>query len=123
MTRSTLLFSCLFCAAALAQPARMQRPPPPGVGQVAPGPAAGEKAIAPAAESGGGGAKRPTCEEARRNARYNVYFDKVEIEKLVQTVSDATCKTFILPENVRGKISIIGPEAGKVAVTADEFYA
>src|SRR6185436_8872687 len=29
----------------------------------------------------------------------------------------------IMPENVRGKISIIGPEKGKVAVTADEFYA
>ncbi len=83
----------------------------------------------PAAPPGGTGAatpaspKKPTCEEVRRTARYNVYFDKVEIEKLVQTVSDATCKTFILPENVRGKISIIGPEAGKVSVTGDEFYA
>jgi general secretion pathway protein D len=47
----------------------------------------------------------------------------VEIDKLVQTVSDATCRTFILPENIRGKISIIGPENGKVEVSADEFYA
>src|SRR6185436_2879444 len=29
----------------------------------------------------------------------------------------------IMPENVRGKISIIGPEAGKQPVSADEFYA
>lgn len=66
--------------------------------------------------------KRATCEQVRRRARFNIYFDKVEIEKLVQTVSDATCKTFILPENVRGKISIIGPEAGKVEVNSDQFY-
>ncbi|MBN9683828.1 MULTISPECIES: type II secretion system secretin GspD [unclassified Corallococcus] len=65
----------------------------------------------------------PTCEQARRNARYGIYFDKVDIEKLVQTVSDATCRTFILPENVRGKISIIGPENGRVEVDADSFYS
>jgi general secretion pathway protein D len=50
-------------------------------------------------------------------------FDKVEIEKLVQTVADATCKTFILPERVAGKISIIGPENGKGDVDADQFYS
>jgi general secretion pathway protein D len=65
----------------------------------------------------------PSCEEVRKNAKYGIYFDKVDIEKLVQTVSDATCKTFILPENVRGKISIIGPENGKVEVNAEQFYA
>ncbi|HSP80839.1 MAG TPA: type II secretion system secretin GspD, partial [Myxococcaceae bacterium] len=65
----------------------------------------------------------PTCEEVRRRARFEIYFDKVEIEKLVQTVADATCKTFILPENVRGRISIIGPERGRVQVDADAFYA
>ncbi|NBD08586.1 MULTISPECIES: type II secretion system secretin GspD [Corallococcus] len=65
----------------------------------------------------------PSCEEARRHARYGIYFDKVDIEKLVQTVSDATCRTFILPENVRGKISIIGPENGRVEVDADSFYS
>ena len=59
----------------------------------------------------------------RKKARFNVYFDKVDIEKLVQTVSDATCRTFILGDNVRGKISIIGPDNGKVDVSADEFYA
>ncbi len=65
----------------------------------------------------------PDCSEVRRKARFNVYFDKVDIEKLVQTVSDATCKTFILGDNVRGKVSIIGPDNGKVEVDADQFYA
>jgi general secretion pathway protein D len=68
-------------------------------------------------------APKKTCEENRRRNKYNIYFDKVEIEKLVQTVSDVTCKTFILPENIRGKISIIGPENGKVEVSAEQFYA
>ncbi|WPB81410.1 hypothetical protein KYC5002_20085 [Archangium violaceum] len=79
----------------------------------------------PPAPAGGGATvqRMPTCEEVRRRARYGIYFDKVDIEKLVQTVSDATCRTFILPENVRGKISIIGPENGKVEVDADQFYA
>ncbi len=67
--------------------------------------------------------KKPSCEDQRKKGKYNIYFDKVEIEKLVQTVSDVTCRTFILPENIRGKISIIGPENGKVEVNADQFYA
>jgi general secretion pathway protein D len=65
----------------------------------------------------------PNCEEVRRKARFNIYFDKVDVEKLVQTVADATCKTFILGENIRGKISVIGPDNGRVEVSADEFYA
>ena len=58
----------------------------------------------------------------RRNARFNTFLKDVAIADLVQTVSDATCKTFILPESVRGKITIIGPENGRSEVTADEFY-
>lgn len=114
MNRLALVALC-WSMVALAQPAPPpgpRRPPAPA----APAPAAGvpEATIAP---------KRPSCEEQRRKGRYNIYFDKVEIEKLVQTVSDVTCKTFILPENIRGKISIIGPENGKVEVNADQFYA
>ncbi|MGO9831109.1 MAG: type II secretion system secretin GspD [Myxococcaceae bacterium] len=77
------------------------------------------KTAAPAAPS----RLTPSCSEVRKNARFNVYFEKVDIEKLVQTVADATCKTFILGENIKGKISVIGPDNGKVEVTADEFYA
>jgi general secretion pathway protein D len=119
---SWMLCLCL----ALAVPALAQRrPPPPGSDTP------GERTISPQAPATGNGAEEanqgprrtPTCEEARRNARYGIYFDKVEIEKLVQTVADATCRTFILPENVRGKISIIGPENGRVEVNADAFYS
>jgi general secretion pathway protein D len=120
-------WSLLLCLALATSPAWAQRrplnPTPP---------AGGERQITPqsnAVTAGGEGAPKgegrttPTCEEARRRARYGIYFDKVDIEKLVQTVSDATCRTFILPENVRGKISIIGPENGRVEVDADQFYA
>ncbi|MBL8919062.1 MAG: type II secretion system secretin GspD [Myxococcaceae bacterium] len=109
---NTRLAFALFCAlsplVALGQQPP-KPPPPPGAAAAAPG-----ATIAP---------RKPSCEETRRKGRYNIYFDKVEIEKLVQTVSDVTCKTFILPENIRGKISIIGPENGKVEVDADQFYA
>ncbi|RKH30930.1 type II secretion system protein GspD [Corallococcus praedator] len=90
-------------------------------GTTPPARATGTAAAAP--EENQGPRQTPSCEEARRRARYGIYFDKVDIEKLVQTVSDATCRTFILPENVRGKISIIGPENGRVEVDADSFYS
>ncbi|MFY0569399.1 type II secretion system secretin GspD [Archangium lansingense] len=115
---SWLLLLCL----AIAAPALAQRRPGPP--QPAGTPA--EREISPQTSPEGGSAsvrQMPTCEEVRRRARYGIYFDKVDIEKLVQTVSDATCRTFILPENVRGKISIIGPENGRVEVDADQFYA
>ncbi len=66
--------------------------------------AAGSDGVASVTQIPAGKRLTPNCDEVRKKARYNIYFDKVEIEKLVQTVSDATCKTFILPENVRGKI-------------------
>ena len=103
------------------QPRPLNPPAPLG------SPRAQERQFVPAAAATPPGApatqQRPTCEQLRRKAKYNIYFDKVELEKLVQTVSDATCKTFILPENIRGKISVIGPENGKVEVDADQFYA
>ena len=85
--------------------------------QIAPRPGAAPGQPAPANRP------QPTCEEVRKAKPFLIYFDKVDIEKLVQTVADATCKTFILPETVRGKISIIGPQNGKGEVTADQFYA
>jgi general secretion pathway protein D len=66
---------------------------------------------------------REGCAELRKTARFTVYFDKVELEKLVQTISDATCRSFIVGENVKGKISIIGPENGRLMLDADQFYA
>lgn len=66
---------------------------------------------------------RAGCAELRKTARFTVYFEHVELEKLVQTISDATCRSFIVAEGVRGKISIVGPESGKVMLDADQFYA
>jgi general secretion pathway protein D len=90
-------------------------PPSPAPTQKASTP---ERALSPAPER-----MTANCEEVRRKAKFNIFFDKVDIEKLVQTVADATCKTFILGENIRGKISVIGPDNGRVEVSADEFYA
>ena len=100
----------------------------PGTGVSSVSPFPGTRQIVPSAPLGStvkakSIRKGPTCDELRRNGRYNIFFDKVDIEKLVQTVADATCKTFILPETVKGKVSIYGPENGKVEVNGDELYA
>jgi general secretion pathway protein D len=68
-------------------------------------------------------AKKLNRKELTRQARYQLDFDKIDIEKLLQTMSNITGKLFILPESIRGKISIIGPEKGKEGVTVDEAYA
>lgn len=96
-----------------APPDAIAAPPPPGGAPGGGTPPAANTVKAP----------KPTCEEVRRKARYNIYFEKVDIEKLVQQVSDATCKTFIVPENIRGKITIVGPENGRAEVDAEGFYA
>ncbi len=66
---------------------------------------------------------REGCVELRKTARFTAYFERVELEKLVQIVSDATCRSFLLAENVKGKISIIGPDNGQVKLDAEQFYA
>lgn len=74
--------------------------------------------IDPSAEKG------PDRAKVRKQGRFQLDFEKVEIDKLIQTMSDLTGKLFILPDNIRGaKISIIGPEHGKMGVTVDEAYA
>ncbi|MBE2248901.1 MAG: type II secretion system secretin GspD [Myxococcus sp.] len=66
---------------------------------------------------------RAGCLELKKTARFTVYFERVELDKLVQTVSDATCKSFIVADSVKGRISIVGPENGKLQLDADQFYA
>ncbi len=108
----------------VAQAPAQAAPPPPTLARPGrPAPAPGEATAKPAPSPVVPDRMTPNCAEVRRKARFNIYFDKVEIEKLVQTVSDASCKTFILAENIHGKISVIGPDNGRVEVTADEFYA
>jgi len=135
--KTLLRLALPLCLLALSLPASAQKPPQPlprppapaggGERQISPTPGTQPQTPAapgaPGAPSAADRPRTPQCEEVRRKARYGIYFDKVDIEKLVQTVADATCKNFILPENVRGKISIIGPENGKMEVNADEFYA
>lgn len=66
---------------------------------------------------------KESCEAVRRDARFNVYFERVELTKLAQTVSDATCRSFIVGDNVKGTISLVGPENGKVKLDAEQFYS
>ena len=66
---------------------------------------------------------KESCETLRLRARFNVHFERVELAKLVQTVSDATCKTFIVGEGVRGTISLVGPQNTSLTLDADQFYA
>src|SRR5260370_29066796 len=65
----------------------------------------------------------PACEALEKHKRFNVLFQHVEIEKLIQTVADATCRTFIVPDTVKGKISVIGPDEGRGEIDAEQFYA
>src|SRR6266849_643246 len=65
----------------------------------------------------------PACEALEKHKRFNVFFQHVEIEKLIQTVADATCRTFIVPDTVKGKISVIGPNEGRGEIDAEQFYA
>ena len=64
----------------------------------------------------------PAC-EARKDRRFNVLFEHVDIEKMIQTMADVTCRTFIVPDTVKGKISIIGPDEGKGKIDAEHLYS
>ncbi|MFN7131001.1 MAG: secretin N-terminal domain-containing protein, partial [Myxococcales bacterium] len=112
--RSTLVAALTFAlsSSAAAQPVRVQLPR--GT------PSSNRE---PPQRLNGDEAKGPDRARMQAKGLFHLDFDKVDIEKLVQTISDMTGRLFILPENVRGKISIIGPEHGKVGVTADEAYA
>jgi len=50
--------------------------------------------------------------------RYRMDFDKAELSDVLKYVAEWTGRNFILPENVKGKISITGP----TEVTAEEAY-
>ena len=65
---------------------------------------------------------RDACEEVRHR-RYSAHFERIELTKLAQTMSDATCRSFIVGENVKGTISLIGPENGTQTLDVDQFYA
>jgi general secretion pathway protein D len=64
-------------------------------------------------------AHRTLSDEERKTARFHMDFDKVEIEEVVRYIAEWTGKNFILPGNVHGSITIIGP----TDVSADEAFA
>ncbi|MBX7101451.1 MAG: type II secretion system secretin GspD [Myxococcaceae bacterium] len=66
---------------------------------------------------------KESCETLRRNARFSVHFERVELAKLAQTISDATCKTFIVSDTVKGAISLVGPENSALTLDAEQLYA
>lgn len=111
----TLLFLAAFPAIALGQSAPNKIKLPKD----------GERREAiPVTEVDPSAEKGPDRAKVRKQGRFQLDFEKVEIDKLIQTMSDLTGKLFILPDNIRGaKISIIGPEHGKMGVTVDEAYA
>ncbi len=61
---------------------------------------------------------RKLTETERKKARFHMDFDKVDILEVIKYIAQWTNKNFILPDNIRGRITIIGP----TDVTADEAY-
>lgn len=57
-------------------------------------------------------------EAQKKRVVYHLDWDKADILEVIKYISTWTGKNFILPDNVRGKITIIGPDD----VTADEAY-
>ncbi len=63
------------------------------------------------------------CQVASKAARFSPHFNKVALEEMVQVISDLTCRTFILPETVKGRISVVGPEKnGGLDLSAEQVY-
>ncbi len=65
---------------------------------------------------------KASCEEVRHQ-RYTAHFKRVELTELAQTISDATCRSFIVGDGVKGTISLIGPENGTQTFDSEQFYA
>ncbi|MGQ0508162.1 MAG: hypothetical protein ACT4TC_22925 [Myxococcaceae bacterium] len=42
------------------------------------------------------------CQVAAPSARFSPHFNKVSLEEIVQLIADVTCRSFILPEIVKG---------------------
>jgi len=109
------------------RPGGSAAPPAPNAPTPAPAPAPAPGVQPPAGTAPANGRtteqQAQMREQARRRGRFQLDFDKAEIADVVQTISDFTGKLFIVPENIRGKITIVGPEDGSGLVTADEAYA
>lgn len=104
---------------ALPTPARPQLSPAPAQRGSTSGSSSGSQGI----RSAEGNAQRQQQRQAsQQRGKFQLDFNKAELSDVIQTISDFTGKLFIVPENLRGKITIIGPEDGTGLVTADEAY-
>lgn len=120
---SSLLRSTLAALLAAAPAAAGAAQPPEPVRVTLPKGTQPKAATPPATVSPEDTKKGPNRAALSSRGQFQLDFDKVDIDKLVQTISEMTGKLFILSENIRGKITIVGPEHGKLGVTADEAYA
>lgn len=55
-------------------------------------------------------------------SRYNLYFDRAELFRVINTFADITCKTFVVAAGIENtQITISTPEHGEL--TTDQLYA
>ena len=108
------------------RPAPAPRPdqiaPPRPSPAPAPGGSSSQPRVTPADESAAASRNNQRAASQRRG-KFQLDFNKAELADVIQTISDFTGRLFIVPDNIRGKITIIGPEDGTGLVTAEEAYA
>lgn len=107
----------LLCAAILPATTLAQAPRPP-----APNPGDVKKAFpesAPESAPEKRAEKRRKAFKRKKGAKYSLTFEDTDIVEVVKTISNYTGKNFILPQNLRGKITIIS----QTKVSATEVYA
>jgi general secretion pathway protein D len=55
-------------------------------------------------------------------SRFNLYFDRAELFRVINTFADITCKTFVLAAGIENtQITISTPERGEL--TAEQLFA
>jgi general secretion pathway protein D len=103
LRRFVLAASLLTAAPLLAAPRPTLTPPSPGP----------KVSGVPDAQQG-----KTLTDKERKEARFHMDFDKADITEVIKYMAQWTGKNFILSDNIRGKITIIGPSD----VTADEAF-
>ena len=79
--------------------------------------------IVPADQADDSGRRVLPRDKIKKSGKFKLNFDKVDIVDLVKQIADMTGKMFIVPDNIRGKITVIGPQHGNAFVSAEEVYA
>ena len=60
---------------------------------------------------------------SRRSTRVKLDFEKTPIQEVVETISEMTGKNFILPDNIRGNVTILSPQSVSPAAAYAAFIA